>query len=77
MNVSKLVRSNLAKPMSTRVSLSDVQASVSVARMRGDCLALLVECNASPAMVAFRTREAMIERIGSVGGADIGNKAYC
>ena len=76
MNVSKLVRSNLAKPISARVALSDVLARVSVAAMRGNSLALLVECHACPAMIESRKRDAMLDRVGSVGGADIGLRAY-
>jgi hypothetical protein len=39
-------------------------------------VSLMRDIHASPAMVAFHKREAMIDRIGSVGGADIGNLAY-
>ena len=76
MNVSKLVRRNLSLPMSARVSVSEVMSRVSTASFRGMAQAILVECHSSPEMLAFRKREAMLDRVGSVGGADIGLKAY-
>jgi hypothetical protein len=39
-------------------------------------MAILASMDATLAMVAFRNAEALMERVGSVGGANIGNKAY-
>jgi hypothetical protein len=39
-------------------------------------VSLMREIDSCPAMLALRKADAMIARVGSVGGADIGNEAY-
>ena len=39
-------------------------------------ISLVREIDTCPAMLALRKADAMLARVGSVGGADIGNEAY-
>lgn len=67
-----------AKSTAARKStLRAIRAGFASHVLFGRGMALLASMEQTPAMIEFRKREAMLDRVGSVGGADIGRVAYC
>lgn len=62
-NVAKLVKHNLGKPLSSRVNHAALSAKVAFARKRGELIAFWARIHAEvePARVELRRREALLD----------------
>lgn len=63
MNTKKLARYNATHAMSARIHLEDLQDKLSVARLRGDMAALMVQIHAAiaPELQAMRQADAILD----------------
>ncbi len=60
MNLNKLLKHNMARPIDARLSVADIRERESIARERGNMAALIADIDASPEMAAKRQWDAFI-----------------
>jgi hypothetical protein len=60
MNLKKLLKRNLALPISERVSIADIEERVSIAKFRGDAAAMIADIDNTPQMAFKRQWDAFI-----------------
>ncbi len=60
MNLTKLLKHNMARPIDARLSVADIREREGIARERGNMAALIADIDASPAMTFKRRWDAFI-----------------